>query len=126
MGKLGTTKEGTTSAGIVKVIKEYGFAGKLKYNLKMEDIIRGMKRGKVYIVNYQLMREKGKSWKNTWEYGHYSVVADIDKEYIYIMDPWDGMIEKMDRDKFIKRWHDTDKNGKNWGTGIEIKGAKNG
>lgn len=38
--------------------------------------------------------------------GHYSVVAGLDEDYIYLQDPEIGDIRKFTRDDFMRVWFD--------------------
>lgn len=70
-----------------------------------EEIERWLDKGVPVIVNWFT---KGRSdyQDNEVADGHYSVVAGIDEEYIYLEDPEIGSIRKLTKENFMRVWFD--------------------
>lgn len=103
MAKLSgmTQKEGTSPEGIIRAAKRLGFNVFMKKNSSLADLRQFIKRKIPVIVDWFLEDD-----------GHYSVVVDIDKKNITLMDPTLRKIliyvrrRKMPLDYFFRVWFD--------------------
>lgn len=78
LGKLCKTDNvGTSGKELVQAAKKLGFDAKIKDKSSVKDIERYIKKEKIPIIIH---------WFSTFV-DHYSVIADIDTENIYMMDP---------------------------------------
>jgi len=98
----GATKEkGTSAAGLVKAAKYFGFQVFLKEKGSLDDISYFIKRKIPVIVDWFFRDD-----------GHYSVVVDINKKNIVLMDPTLRKIliyirrRKISAKKFFRIWFD--------------------
>lgn len=89
-----TPKKGTSLKGLIKAAKHYKFHTYSKTNGTLVDLKRFVKKGIPIIVD----------WFSEDD-GHYSVVVDIDKNSIILMDPEKGHY-KMTLEKFERVWFD--------------------
>lgn len=92
----GATKEkGTSKAGLIKAAKHFGFQVFSKEKSSLNDLRYFIKREIPVIVD----------WFSEDE-GHYSVVVDIDKKNIILMDPSYARRRKFSLEKFLRVWFD--------------------
>lgn len=93
----GASKEkGTSKAGLIKAAKHFGFKVFSKELSSFNDLRYFLKRKIPVIVD----------WFSEDE-GHYSVVVDIDKKNIVLMDPsLKGGKRKFSTEKFLRVWFD--------------------
>jgi len=101
-GISGASREkGTPIEGLIKAARHFGFQVFLKKNSTLDDLRYFVKREIPVIVDWFLEDE-----------GHYSVVVDIDKKNIVLMDPFLKRVfiyvrkRKMPLEKFFKVWFD--------------------
>jgi len=86
---------GVGAEGLLKVAKALGFKGLFKDFSEIKDIKEYIDKKIPVIVD----------WFSTND-GHYSVVADIDKNKVYLQDPELGRIRKLDIETFKRVWFD--------------------
>lgn len=93
----GASKEkGTSRAGLIKAAKHFGFDGFSKENSSLSDLRYFLKRKIPVIVDWFFEDE-----------GHYSVVVDIDKKNITLIDPsFKKGVRKFSLEKFLRIWFD--------------------
>jgi ABC-type bacteriocin/lantibiotic exporter with double-glycine peptidase domain len=88
-------KSGTRAHNIVKAAKILGMDAHIKDNSTLEEVNKLIYQGIPIIIDWFLKDE-----------GHYSVVAGMDKEHIYLQDPELGKLRKIDRQTFQRVWFD--------------------
>ena len=93
----GTTQnKGTAYLGLVAAAKHFGFNAFFKKNSKLSDLEDLVKKGNPPII----------AWFSKDD-GHYSVVANMNKKEIFLMDPeLDIGKRKMSREDFFRVWFD--------------------
>lgn len=105
LGKIaGTTRvTGTPHHGMIKTLRAYGFNVKATHTTSSYDNLRNLvvKKKLPVIVNWYSIFNPPAS-------GHYSVVVDIDKKNITLMDPEIRGIRTIPLDEFHKLWFDFD------------------
>lgn len=90
-----THKDGVAPAGLLKAANKLGLKGFTKDNATFKDIEKHLKRNIPVIVGWFSQTD-----------GHYSVVVDIDKKFIYLRDPEWSKIHKIDLRTFYRVWFD--------------------
>jgi len=96
-----TREKGVSIAGLVKAAKSFGFKTFVKKNSSLSDIAYFVKRNVPVIVDWFLKDD-----------GHYSVVVDINKKNIVLMDPTLRKLliyirrRKLSREDFFRIWFD--------------------
>lgn len=105
LGKIGgTTKTtGTPHKGMIRALRTYGFDSKVKHTKTTFDDLRTLviKKKLPVIVNWYSVFNPPAS-------GHYSVVVDINKKNITLMDPEIRGLRTIPLDEFKKLWFDFD------------------
>lgn len=106
-----TKEEGTSHVNLAKAVGELGGSVWVTEGLEADQSLRVMKKlmsmGKTIIVGWFKNDEKGGE-------EHYSVVRDVDDEFIYLIDP--ELIDdvKMLLTSFIPVWYDSDNDVRQW------------
>jgi len=96
-----TRKKGTRIEGLIKAARHFGFKTFVKKNSSLRDLEYFVKRKTPVIVD----------WFSEDD-GHYSVVVDIDKKNVVLMDPELRKIlvyirrRKFSRETFLRIWFD--------------------
>lgn len=96
-----TRKKGTKIEGLIKAARHFGFKTFVKKNSSLRDLEYFVKRKIPVIVD----------WFSEDD-GHYSVVVDIDKKNVVLMDPELRKIlvyirrRKFSRETFLRIWFD--------------------
>lgn len=96
---------GTRAEDFVRVAKKFNLKFIFKDNSNFSDINKYLKKGVPPIVNW-FTRGREDYPDSAIADGHYSVVAGLDKNFIYLQDPEIGKIRKIKRDDFLKVWFD--------------------
>ena len=110
MTLMGTSDEvGTYPEDMVRGARTLGFEAESKENLSLRDLEEFTADGKPVIVVGQFWRSASNSPKSVaedWSSGHYVVVLGVDKDYVYIQDPWMRMSKAfVPRKTFEDHWH---------------------
>ena len=121
----GTSKDGTSIQGIIKVATKYGLKTDSR-QMTINDIKEYIKKNIPVILVLQAWTEKKKvDWEKDWIDGHYVVVIGYTKDKILFEDPSSFKRTYLKYDELQKRWHDVDKDGKKYiHHGIAIFGKK--
>src|SRR3989344_9412902 len=96
---------GTDDKTLKRVAEELGFKVEIKNNSSFEDIQQWLGKKVPVIVNW-FTRGRADYEDSEVADGHYSVVAGLDDEYIYLQDPEIGKLRKAEKDDFMKVWFD--------------------
>jgi len=99
---------GVDSGTLAKVAKRYGLKAQCRVGLKISDLELELKKGHPVIVDFQAWRthkEQRSPWRKIWVDGHYSVIQNMDRWHIWLMDPWIGRIVRLTHRQFLARWH---------------------
>ena len=110
MKLMGTSDEvGTYPEDMVRGARTLGFEAESKENLTLRDLEEFTADGKPVIVVGQFWRSASgpaKSVAEDWSSGHYVVVLGVDKDYVYIQDPYMRMSKAfVPRKSFEDHWH---------------------
>jgi len=96
---------GTDDKGIKSAAEKLGFKVKIKNNSSYKDIQSWLNKGVPVIVNWFTKGRSDYSESETAD-GHYSVVAGLDDNFIYLQDPEIGKMRKIKRYDFMRVWFD--------------------
>lgn len=92
-----TPHHGTTAQNLVLAAKKLGFKSFYKDFSSLKEIKKYLDKKIPVIVDWFSLND-----------GHYSVVAGMDKKFIYLQDPELGKINKIDLNTFQRVWFDFD------------------
>ena len=133
MELLGTTPQtGTYPEDIVRVARSLGFEAGVKEHLTIDEVENSTNRGVPVIILGQAWRsqkDSGMFAADAWADGHYTIVLAIDRDYVYLEDPFIRMGKGfIPRYAFEELWHNVMggdlKNPKQIHLGIFIRGKK--
>ncbi len=96
---------GADDKGLALAAKHFGFKVKIKNNSSFKDIEKWLDKKAPVIVNWFTRGRKDYSDSDIAD-GHYSVIAGLDDQSIYLQDPEIGKIRKLKRDDFMRVWFD--------------------
>lgn len=107
LAKMCETKKdlGTDDQGFKKAAEQLGFKVKIKNKSTFADIEQWLDKGVPVIVDW-FTRGRIDYTDSDVSDGHYSVVAGLDNNYIYLQDPEIGSIRKLKRNDFMTVWFD--------------------
>jgi len=105
-----TPKDGTDPQHLVLGAEHYGLTAGLSERMTIDDLRGALELGETVILDLQAWREKTAkpvAWKDDWDDGHYVVLAAMDQENAYVMDPSvDGGYAWLPINELLDRWHD--------------------
>lgn len=102
----GTTDDlGTDDEGIIKAAEGLGFKVEIKNESSFEEIQEWLNKKTPVIVNW-FTRGRIDYDDSQVPDGHYSVVAGLGEEFIYLQDPEIGKLRKIEKSDFMKVWFD--------------------
>ncbi len=105
-GMLGIDKRlGTDAAAIRRVAESCGLKVEIKDKSSLEEIDGYLEKRIPVIVDW-FSRGRNDYDDSEVADGHYSVVAGLDEEYIYLQDPEIGKIRKIMCKDFMRVWFD--------------------
>lgn len=99
------TESGTEDASIVRAAESLGFKAVIKNGSSFSDIEEWLDKKVPVIVNW-FTRGRSDYPDSEVADGHYSVVAGLDAEYIYLQDPEIGGLRTLKGEDFMKVWFD--------------------
>lgn len=100
-----TTVLGTNAENIAHAAEILGFMTLVKNDSSFNDIEEWLEKKVPVIVNW-FTRGRSDYPDSEVADGHYSVVAGLDAEHIYLQDPEIGKLRKLKREDFMKVWFD--------------------
>lgn len=100
-----TTEIGTNAENIKHAAESLGFSVMTKNESNFFDIESWLEKKVPVIVNWFTRGRSDYSDSEVAD-GHYSVVAGLDAENIYLQDPEIGKLRKLKREDFMKVWFD--------------------
>lgn len=100
-----TTELGTNDTHIARAAESLGFEVVIKNGSSFSDIEEWLEKKVPVIVNW-FTRGRADYPDSEVADGHYSVVAGLDAEYIYLQDPEIGKIRTLKREDFMHVWFD--------------------
>lgn len=100
-----TTELGTNDVHIVQAAESLGFKAEIKNESSFSDIEEWLEKKVPVIVNW-FTRGRADYPDSEVADGHYSVVAGLDAECIYLQDPEIGKMRMLKREDFMRVWFD--------------------
>lgn len=97
-----TFDKGCTDKGMIKAFQSYGLSAKIYNNCSIEDIEYWIRHHVPVIVDYFA----GGTSVDIMPDGHSGIIVDIDKEAVYLLDPWSAKVLTIYREDFIRVWFD--------------------
>lgn len=96
---------GTNDQGLKNAAEQLRFTVEIKNESTFEDIKKWLDRNVPVIVNW-FTRGRTDYTDSDVADGHYSVVAGLDDDFIYLQDPEIGSVRKLAREDFMAVWFD--------------------
>lgn len=91
-----TAEKGVEGEKLVGVAKEYGLTGFVKDEAGIRDLREYVTKRKIPVIV---------DWFSADD-GHYCVVVDVGRKYVYLLDPEIGKVRKMNLTTFYRVWFD--------------------
>ena len=120
----GTTKAGTDTEGIVRVLRYYGLPRRARQQMNVNDLRRAIDAGHPTLLTLQAYRESNRPYRELWDDGHWVVAIGHDKRRILFEDPSAFHRTWLADEELHQRWHDMDrgKRIRQWGCTVLVKG----
>ena len=120
----GTTKAGTDTEGIVRVLRYYGLPRRARQQMHVNDLRRAIDAGHPTLLTLQAYRESSRPYRELWDDGHWVVAIGHDKRRILFEDPSAFHRTWLADEELRQRWHDLDrgKRIRQWGCTVLVKG----
>jgi ABC-type bacteriocin/lantibiotic exporter with double-glycine peptidase domain len=121
----GTTKEGTDTEVIVRVLRYYGLPRRARQQMNVNDLRRAIDAGHPTLLTLQAYRESNRPYRELWDDGHWVVAIGHDKKRILFEDPSAFHRTWLADEELRQRWHDMDrgKRIRQWGCTVQAGGA---
>ena len=120
----GTTKAGTDTEGIVRVLRYYGLPRRARQQMNVNDLRRAIDAGHPTLLTLQAYRESNRPYRELWDDGHWVVAIGHDERRILFEDPSAFHRTWLADEELRQRWHDMDrgKRIRQWGCTVLVKG----
>lgn len=102
---MGKTDEGTDEHGFCVAAESLGLNIEIQNEASLSDIEQWLDKGVPVIVDW-FTRGRADYSDSEIADGHYSVVAGLDENNIYLQDPEIGTLRTMKKDNFVRVWFD--------------------
>ena len=100
---------GTEETDLKRVARQSGLKVSARHDMTLKELRRTVQRGIPVIVGYQAWTGKrGKvDWRKVDNDGHYSVVIGMDRQKVWLMDPYMDLGKRgyIPIKEFMERWH---------------------
>jgi len=120
----GTTKAGTGTHGVLRVLDYYGLPYLAHERMQPADLRAAIVQGYPTLVTLQAYRESNQPYRKLWADGHWVVAIGFDDRRIYFEDPSSFHRTWLADEELRQRWHDVDKGTriKGWGCTVQVAG----
>ena len=120
----GTTTAGTSTEGILRVLRYYGVPFRARQRMRADDLRQAIDDGHPTLVTLQAYRESNRPYRELWDDGHWGVAIGHDKRRILFEDPSAFHRTWLADEELRQRWHDLDrgKRIRQWGCTVLVKG----
>jgi predicted double-glycine peptidase len=101
---------GTDPYDLCNAARQLGLWAETREQMGIDDLDDCVREGVAVIVLFQAWKDpqRPEAYQEDWADGHYSAVIGVDRDNVYLEDPWVlGRIETIPRDEFMQRWHGT-------------------
>ena len=118
-----TTKNGTGTAGVLRVLDYYGVAHRASQHMRVADLRLGIDAGFPTLLTLQAYRESSRLYRELWDDGHWVVAIGYDRRRILFEDPSAFHRTWLADDELLERWHDVDrgKRIRRWGCTVRVR-----
>ena len=119
-----TTKAGTSTEGILRVMDYYGLPHAARERMQPVDLRNAVDEGHPTLVTLQAYRESNQPYRGLWQDGHWTVAIGYDEHRIFFEDPSAFHRTWLADEELRQRWHDVN-HGKrifSWGCTVEVAG----
>ena len=120
----GTTKAGTSTVGILRVLTYYGLSHVARQQMCPADLRIAIDHGFPTLVTLQAYRESNRRYRELWKDGHWVVAIGYNGQRFYFEDPSAFHRTWLADEELRQRWHDVD-NGhriRGWGCTVQVAG----
>lgn len=117
----GTTKAGTGTEGILRVLKYYGLPCVARQRMRPFELRTAIDQGFPTLITLQAYRESNRPYRELWDDGHWVVAIGYDKSRIYCEDPSSFHRTWLADEELKQRWHDVDKGKRIWQWGCIVR-----
>lgn len=125
-----TEKDGTDPRRMAEAAREMGLDAELVEGMSVADLRARLARGETVVLDIQAWADADPTpddWSDNTEDGHYVVLAGLDAENAYVMDPSvAGAYGWFPLSELATRWHDYEDRGgvlwRNKGLGLAVRG----
>ncbi len=120
-----TTKNGTGTAGVLRVMRYYGLPHAAGEHMRPIDLRRGIDAGYPTIITLQAYRESSQPYRKLWGDGHWTVAIGYDRQRLLFEDPASYFRTWLADEELQERWHDVDKGRRiwHWGCTMQVNGV---
>ena len=121
---LAGTTNGTSTEGILRVLRYYGLRHRARQRMRADDLRRAIDDGHPTLFTLQAYRESNRPYRELWDDGHWVVAIGYDRSRIYYEDPSAFHRTWLADEELRQRWHDMDrgKRIRQWGCTVLVKG----
>jgi ABC-type bacteriocin/lantibiotic exporter with double-glycine peptidase domain len=115
-----TTKNGTGTAGVLRVLRNYGLPLRAGQRMKASDLRHGIDQGFPTLLTLQAYRESSRPYQELWDDGHWVVAIGHDDRRILFEDPSAFHRTWLADEELLERWHDVDRGKRIWQWGCTV------
>jgi ABC-type bacteriocin/lantibiotic exporter with double-glycine peptidase domain len=105
-----TIAHGTEPEPMVDFFRHAGLVAEYRHgDVTVGQLERAVDAGQPPIMDLQAWRDTALPWRETWDAGHYVLLAGYDAERLFVMDPsvmTPGAYAYLPRRELDERWHD--------------------
>ena len=119
-----TTKAGTSTKGILRVLNYYGLPHLARQRMRPDDIRAGIDLGYPTLITLQAYRESNRPYRELWGDGHWVVAIGYDEHRTLYEDPSAFHRTWLGDEELLERWHDLDHGRRiyQWGCTVQVTG----
>jgi ABC-type bacteriocin/lantibiotic exporter with double-glycine peptidase domain len=115
-----TTSNGTSTAGVLRVMRYYALPYRAKQRMKVRALRRGIDAGFPTLLTLQAYRESNRPYRELWDDGHWVVAIGYDKRWTLYEDPASYHRTWLADEELMERWHDIDRGKRIWQWGCTV------
>ncbi len=115
-----TTKSGTGTAGVLRVVNYYGLPHRAGQHTQVNDLRAGIDEGFPTLITLQAYRSSNRPYRELWQDGHWVVAIGHDDRRILFEDPSSYHRTWLGDEELRERWHDIDKGKRIFGWGCTV------
>jgi ABC-type bacteriocin/lantibiotic exporter with double-glycine peptidase domain len=116
----GTTKSGTNTRGVLRVLRYHGLPLKAGKRMTPSDLRLAVDEGFPTLLTLQAYRESNRPYRTLWDDGHWVVAIGYDQDRIFFEDPSSFCRTWLADEELRQRWHDVDRGRRIYGWGCTV------